>query len=231
MNFQQLAELIKSDVEKITLTEDVILDECEEHDFRCGIQIKRDNVIIDGKCHAVDGKNKVSLLNVKSFNVTLENIIFKNGCFENSGGAVNNEGDLTVRECRFMDNSSDDFGGAIYNAPNSKLAIGRCEFKSNRSDYGGAIFLDSNSILNLEGSVFKHNTSEFEGGAIFNKAKLRIYGSLFTKNASFKGGAIYNEAILNIADCDFEGNIASDGNDIESENEKDLTIHNCNFIG
>lgn len=89
--------------------------------------------------------------------------------------------------------------------------------------------MDSDSILNLERSLFESNSSEFEGGAIYNKSRLLIYGSLFDKNASFKGGAIYNERILNVKSCEFKNNIASDGNHIESENTKNLNIFNCNF--
>ena len=230
MNFQEFEKLINAGAKEITLNEDVILDRSEAENYKRGIEINTDDLTIEGNCHAIDAIKKVPLLNVKASNVTLKNISFKNGYCEYSGGAIVNEGHLTIDGCEFIDNSSVDFGGAIYNAPNSKLLIKNSGFEDNRSDYGGAIYIDSGSTLNLEGSVLKSNTSEFEGGAIFNKAKLLIYGSLFGKNASFKGGAIYSEDILNIKDCDFENNIASEGDDIKCEDDNDLTVFNCRFF-
>ena len=227
MNFREFEELINSGEEEIVLTEDVILEDFKDEDYKAGIEINADNLIIDGNGHTIDGDKKTPLLNVNASNVTLKNIIFKNGCSEYSGGAIINNGDLSVESCDFIDNFSEDYGGAIYN--NSKLHIRDSRFIENKSDYGGAIYMDSDSILNLDGSIFKSNSSEFEGGAIYNKAKLLIYGSLFDKNASFKGGAIYNEHILNVKSTEFRNNIASDGNHIESKNNENLNIYNCRF--
>jgi predicted outer membrane repeat protein len=228
MNFREFEELLKSSKGKITLTEDVILDDLEAKDYWKGIEVLTDELIIDGNGHAVNGKKRASLLSIKDCRVTLKNMVFKNGCFELSGGAITNAGDLTVENCRFLDNSSDYYGGAIYN--DSKLTIRESVFKANRADYGGAIYIDSDSTLNLDGSVFESNTSEFEGGAIYNKEKLLVYGSSFNRNASFKGGAIYNGGILNLKSCEFKDNIASDGDHIESENDENLGIYDCNFI-
>ena len=227
INFREFEELISKGAEEIALTEDVLLENSEEEDFRAGIEINDDNLIIDGNGHTVDGNRKTPLLNVNDSEVTLKNIIFKNGFSECSGGAIINNGDLTIESCEFLDNSSDDYGGAIYN--NSKLFIKDSSFMENRADYGGAVYIDSDSILNLKSSVFKSNSSEFEGGAIYNKAKLAIDNSSFIDNASFKGGAIYNELILDVKSSNFKNNIASDGNHIESESNENLTISNCGF--
>ena len=227
MNFNEFEQLINSEVEEIVLTENVLLEDCEEEDYISGIEINADNLIIEGNGHIIDGNKKTPLLKVNAFNVTLKNFRFKNGYSEYSGGAIINNGSLTVVGCIFLDNSSEIYGGAIYT--NSKLHIIASRFIENRSDYGGAIYIDSDSILKLEGSEFTSNSSEFDGGAIYNKSKLLIYGSLFDENASFKGGAIYNKRILNVKSCAFINNIASDGNHIESENTENLNIYNCDF--
>ena len=227
MNFREFEELINSGAKEITLTEDVILEVLEEDDYQEGIEINADNIIIDGNCHAIDGNKKTPLLNVNASNITLKNFRFENGYSEYSGGAIINNGILIIESCEFLDNSSDDYGGAIYTS--SKLHIKDSKFIENRADYGGAIYLDLDSILNLDGSLFESNSSEFEGGAIYNKSKLLIYGSLFDKNASFKGGAIYNERILNVKSSEFRKNIAGDGNHIESEDDENLTIADCRF--
>ncbi|MEE1336928.1 right-handed parallel beta-helix repeat-containing protein [Methanobrevibacter sp.] len=91
---------------------------------------------------------------------------FENACFEYSGGAVINRGDLIIENCEFFANTSEDFGGAIYNESN--LTIKNSKFMQNRAEYGGAIYMGSDSMLSLSGSVFESNSSEFEGGAIYN---------------------------------------------------------------
>lgn len=229
MNFREFEELINSGEEKIVLTEDVVAEDFEKTDYMMGIDINADNIIIDGDCHIIDAKGKVSIFYVKASNVTLKNICFKDGFCEYSGGAIYNKGDLTIVNCRFTGNCCEDFGGAVYTS--SGLTITSSVFSKNKADYGGAVYVSSDSTLKVEDTVFDSNTSEFEGGAIYNKSRLRIYGSLFRSNASFKGGAIYNGDIMNVRDCEFEKNIASDGDHIETENEDNLTVCRCSFIG
>ena len=228
MNFKEFEELFKSGAKEITLKEDVVFEAGEKETYENGIEINEKGLIINGNGHAIDGKAQVSLLYIKA-EVTLKNILFKNAYCEYSGGAIFNDSDLKIENCGFCNNSSDEFGGAVYNKCYSRLTIINSGFRKNRADYGGAIFNDSNSLANLDGAVFKSNSSEFEGGAIYNKSKLSVYGTLFYGNASFKGGSIYNEGMLNIRDCNFEKNIASEGNDIKNQNENNLNIHNCSF--
>lgn len=237
MNFQEFIDLIESGIEEITLTENILLEKGEEEEFIEGIEISTDGLIIDGKNHTIDGNGKVSILSIKASNITLKNIIFKNGFSEDFCGAINNHSkDLRVNHCQFIDNKSEDFGnahgGAIYNGPGSNILIEKSVFKDNGSDYGGAIFIDSNSILEIKNSAFESNTVEFEGAAIYNKGELIIDNSLFTRNAAFRGGAIYNENDLIIKDCKFINNIAGEGNDIFTENKDNLNISNsiCQFI-
>lgn len=230
MNFSELQELIKCGKKRITLTEDVILDDFEAENFKNGIEIKADEFVIDGNGHVIDGNRKALVFEIKNSKITLSNIIFKNGYCESSGGAVNNGGDLTIRSCKFINNSCDDFGGAIFTGSNSKISILQGYFEENRSDYGGAIYIDSDSLISIDKSVFKSNSSEFEGGAIFAKSKIMSCGNLFCSNASFKGGAIYNESFLKICDCSFHSNIASEYNEFKDDVSKNLFICRCDFL-
>lgn len=227
MNFGEFEQLINSGAEEITLTEDVILDEGEKEKYEEGIEIIKNNLIINGNNHAIGGRMKVPLLIINASNITLKNILFKKSYCEYSGAAVDNRDNLIIEDCRFIDNSSDEFGGAIYNAPNSKLTIQSSIFEENRSDFGGAIYNDS--ILNISNSIFKSNSSEFDGGAIYNKGNLVIKNSLFDKNAAFYGGAIYNENILSVKSSKFKNSIANDGNHIETKNKMNLNIIDCSF--
>ena len=218
MNFKEFEELIKSGQKEIILNEDVLLDDGEDETYLDVIEINTEGFIIDGGNHTIDGDNKASILYVEAPNVTLKNIIFKNGYSEYVGGAIT---------C----NCSDLYGGAIYNAPASSLFIEKSIFKDNGSDYGGAIYIDSDSSVDLKNSIFEANTCEFDGGAIYNKGDLRVKDSIFNNNAAIYGGAIYNEKALIVNDSFFKNNIGSEGYDIKTENE-DITVSNsqCEFI-
>lgn len=236
MNFKEFEELIKSGQKEIILNEDVLLDDGEDETYLDVIEINTEGFIIDGGNHTIDGDNKASILYVEAPNVTLKNIIFKNGYSEYVGGAISNYSkDLRIEHCQFIDNStcncSDLYGGAIYNAPASSLFIEKSIFKDNGSDYGGAIYIDSDSSVDLKNSIFEANTCEFDGGAIYNKGDLRVKDSIFNNNAAIYGGAIYNEKALIVNDSFFKNNIGSEGYDIKTENE-DIVVSNsqCEFI-
>ena len=118
MNFKEFEELINSGQKEITLNEDVILAEGEDEIYLDVIEINTEGLVIDGKNHTINGKNKASILYVEAPNVTLKNIIFKNGFSEYVGGALSNYSNgLKINHCQFIDNStsscSDLYGGAI----------------------------------------------------------------------------------------------------------------------
>ena len=58
MNFKEFEQLINSGVEEIFLTENVLLEDCEEEDYISGIEINADNLIIEGNGHIIDGNKK-----------------------------------------------------------------------------------------------------------------------------------------------------------------------------
>jgi predicted outer membrane repeat protein len=224
VNFREFEELLRSAEKEINLMEDVTIDESEYDVYEMGIDITC-NIVINGNGHAVDGKGKASLFYIEDSSITLKDIILRNGCSEYKGGAIFSKGSLTIEECRFTGNSSDEYGGAVYSS--SRLSIKGCVFEKNRADYGGAVFNDSDSTI--EKTQFISNTSEFEGGAVYNKKSLSIDGCSFSGNASFKGGAIYNKGVSKIRNSEFEGNIASDGNHIEIEDENCLEVSDSIF--
>lgn len=236
MNFKEFEELINSGQKEITLNEDVILAEGEDEIYLDVIEINTEGLVIDGKNHTINGKNKASILYVEAPNVTLKNIIFKNGFSEYVGGALSNYSNgLKINHCQFINNStsscSDLYGGAIYNTPGSSASIEKSVFKENGSDFAGAIYIDTNSIIEIRNSIFASNTCEFDGGAIYNKGKLIVDNSIFNRNAAVDGGAIYNEKDLIVKNSIFKDNIANKGNDIKTKNN-DIEVYDskCEFI-
>lgn len=164
---------------KLELSEDVKIELYELDYFEGGIEITTDNLIIDGKNHAIDGREKSRIFIINAKNVTLENLIFKNGFYRtymdkqyNGGGAIHilENASLILKNSIFLDNSSNSNAGAILNE----------------------------GCVNSYNTKFINNTSNSYGGAIHNKKNLNIYGNEFKDNSARIAGAIYNQGQLNI---------------------------------
>lgn len=128
------------------------------------------------------------------------------------GGAIVNEGELTLLDCALVDNETsmldDPFGveggGAISNQPDASLTVRRCSFSSNSSRYGGAIInkaeYDSNDEViasptaEIYQSTFVDNTSEDNAGAVGIEAgEVKIVNSTFADN---QAGGDFGSAIM-----------------------------------
>ena len=96
---------------------------------------------------------------------------------------------LLVRNCRFLNHQSNNYGGGIYLAA-AKLTVENCEFLNNSSSNGGAILNGNNnggySDLVLRDCVFKGNTANI-GACLDNTVRyetLLIDRCFFTNNLS-----------------------------------------------
>ena len=69
-----------------------------------GVEINRDNVVIDGKGHTIDCTGEKSrMFNVNKDEITFKNMIFTGGSSD-YGGAISTNNDLTLINCTFIDN-------------------------------------------------------------------------------------------------------------------------------
>lgn len=134
----------------------------------------------------------------------ITNCVFRNN-LARSGGAIycKEEKDqninINLKNCTFLNNKSYMDGGAIYkggiSGTSSTVIIDSCNFIGNESIrfFGGAISLleaDGNSISN---SNFLHNTAWQEGGGIYfspltEEATIQLNNCLFANNISISGG-------------------------------------------
>ncbi|MBR2461098.1 MAG: hypothetical protein IKB34_07720 [Clostridia bacterium] len=161
-------------------------------------------------------------------------VIYGNCSFDNnttvsgSGGAIYAGGTLILRNTTFSNNSSTQYGGAIYASKtfesdygHSIVTIENCSFISNNATYGGAytVFTDtdesltSGAISNVFSSEFIANSAS-NGGAIYtnNMSSLSFSGCTFEENtASGEGGAMYviGNATVKIKDSKINSNTAS----------------------
>ena len=148
------------------------------------------------------------------------------------GGAVHNlvGATLTFKDAtNFNNNTSNSFGGAIYN--NGSLYFKKdATFSGNTNEkyLGGAIMNDVNGVITFDNTAtFSDNVSKTgSAGALDNEGTITFNGNTsFSNNQSAKnGGAIYN---WNTGTITFNGD-AIFKNNISSTNSKD--IYNAGII-
>ncbi|MGF7119222.1 chitobiase/beta-hexosaminidase C-terminal domain-containing protein [Methanobacterium oryzae] len=194
--------------------------------------------------------NQIFTIN-QGITVVLNNLTLKGGNTANNGGAIKNNGNLTVTNCTFTNNSAQGEGsaignlgaltvigstftrntanwaGAIYN--NGVATINSCTFTYNYATHGSAIH--NYASLNVTNSNFSGNNATNNGGAIHNQGNLNLKGCIFTKNvASQDGGAIYcYYGTLNVINSSFTNNTAADDGGAINGHYSNFTVSNNTF--
>ncbi len=138
--------------------------------------------------------------------LTLNNITLSNGCADGNGssltrngGAIFNEGVLSLDNTTISDNSSDNRGGGIDSRIGSSInIIQNSTFSGNKSDSSGGGIFNSGTISTIQNSTFSANDARFSGGGIDNRENITtIQNSTFSGNsASNFGGGIKNEGTI-----------------------------------
>lgn len=191
-NFKYLDDLIHSGVKKIVLDRDIVFDIEEKSEYLDGINLDVDDFVIDGNGHAIDAKGKTRIFKSSGRNITIKNLILRNGHVGKNGGAIRNEGNLTVTDSNFIGNQCSEWGGgAIFNE--GMMVIKQSNFDSNtmQESYSDDIYNDG--ILTLKDSNFdnikNHNKcylgNEEMKEKIENNGKIYSYNPLSNNEKSF----------------------------------------------
>ncbi|MBO4516142.1 hypothetical protein J5751_01595 [bacterium] len=230
---------------EIVLNQDIVFKTYEMDYYEGGIELDIDDLVIDGNGHTIDGASKSRIFIITGDNITLKNIIFKNGyshknydnLLNSSGGAIkiNCCSNLKIENCTFINNDSEEDGGAVLN--NGNLIITKSIFNENTANqsrsksFGGAIC--NWGDLTMKESKLTGNTAKDNGGAIYNKGKFNISESTLAGNIPSsvlaEGGAIYNAGEFSIHNSALSENIAYNGGAIYNTGE--FSIHNSVFTG
>ena len=191
----------------LTLNQNVAMTAKEAANFVNGVVINK-NIAIDGKGHTIDAKNLGRIFSIgEGFTVTLTNATLINGKAD-KGGAIYNNGSLTLSDVKLSDNAADSYGGAVFN--NGHLVVSDSVFDSNdivnrgsaSVDYGGAaIYNWYDGVLTVSGSNFTNNIKNYKNGdrlvgAIATIGDATISDSYFVNNAGRWGGAISTAGYL-----------------------------------
>jgi alpha-tubulin suppressor-like RCC1 family protein len=178
-------------------------------------------------------------------------------CWENRSGALNceEETDLLVHHCTFVNNGINDGGGAIACDDETTLTVEDCSFENN----GGGIRCDDDCTVTLrrcrfdttygsaavklyEGGeltavdcLFTHcNTVGNDDGAAatsFWETAMAFDGCTFTANRADSGGAVAPGYLgtLVATNCLFAGNRAEGRGGALAVDRADVTVRNCTF--
>ena len=191
----------------LTLNQNVAMTAKEAANFVNGVVINK-NIVIDGKGHTIDARDLGRIFSIgEGFTVTLTNATLINGKAD-KGGAIYNDGSLTLSDVKLSDNAADSYGGAVFN--NGHLVVGNSVFDSNdivnrgsaSVDYGGAaIYNWYDGVLTVSGSNFTNNIKNYKNGdrlvgAIATIGDATISDSYFVNNAGRWGGAISTAGYL-----------------------------------
>ena len=226
-NFTDLQNAIGLVTGTLTLNQNIVMTDDEAANFVNGVIINK-NIRIDGKGHTIDAKNLGRIFSIgEGFTVTLTNATLINGKAD-KGGAIYNDGSLTLSDVKLSDNAADSYGGAVFN--NGELVVGNSVFDSNdivnrgsaSVDYGGAaIYNWKEGTLKVTNSNFTNNIKNYKNGdnlvgAITTIGNATVSGSNFVNNSGRWGGAISatgaelrkNSSTLTVSNTIFRDNAA-----------------------
>lgn len=145
----------------------------------------------------LSGNQQTRLLTVfRKANLTLRHLVLADGHAADNGGAILNDGQVSLEAVTFLNNRA-----------------GYVDENGYGAGSGGA--LQNNGTLVITTSTFRQNAADGgDGGALANTGKLSIQNSTFAYNRAYNwlggnGSAIANSGSLTIKNSTFSGNVGS----------------------
>ena len=177
------------------------------------IEISRDlNLTGQGMDKTIIDGCQTQILSIKNVNVVISNLTFMNADFAGFGGAIANNGTLTLQNVRFVNNTASNCG-AVDNT--GKLMVINCEFINNSAYQRDAGALSNIGEATIVNSTFISNMAYRNAGAIKSQGiACTVINSTFIGNGAVGvdsfGGAFYTwVASSKINSCVFIDNYAS----------------------
>ncbi|HHY56245.1 MAG TPA: cadherin-like domain-containing protein [Chloroflexi bacterium] len=145
-----------------------------------------------------------------------------------NGGAIYNQGVLTLTHCALLNNRAGANGGALYNHF-SQLDVRGCYFQANSAGYWGGAIAAYDGTLTIADSLLAANSAGYWGGGVLVNAGTHAVGNAtFTQNsAGYSGGglSVLNGA-LTAANVTFVGNSAFMGGAVSNQSGQ-LVLRNA----
>ena len=235
-SFSNLTDEIENAGTTLDLTKDYTFN--NETDNNTGILISKDNFVLNGNGHKIDGNNQARLFAISGNNITLNDLILINGNYPNCAGMRVVGSTLTLNNVTFINNYADNQGGAIgldssilicnntrfidnYAEDGPSILVMESEVKlynsyitSKNFIKGSQIYLTDRTEAYIENTTFANIISSYAPALNLKSAKASIINSKFIDlKANITAGAIRTKAggELYIENCEFE-NVTSSKN-------------------
>ena len=163
---------------------------------------------------AFSGQNSVQVLVVaNSGALTLNAVTIADGNTTGNGGAIDNQGTLTVTSSTFTGNNAM-YGGAVSN--DGVLTLSNSTFSANSAFYGGAIINWPRASAEMVNSTLTENSASVIGGGVYNAWLNGVGGTMILVNTLLAGNT--DDATGTNGDCaNSGGTFIVDGFNIDSD--------------
>ncbi|HBL44740.1 MAG TPA: hypothetical protein DDZ90_15240, partial [Planctomycetaceae bacterium] len=126
-------------------------------------------------------------------NLTLEDVTIENSLAKR-GGALFNNGIVTMTDSWFHTNTAIADGGAIYNSDAGTATISLTTIEGNNAENGGGIFNSTGGTLEIIDTTIDNNTATVAGGGVFTSNEAAVGNG--EGNASSSTGAQYQGEVV-----------------------------------
>ena len=224
-SFSNLTDEIENAGTTLDLTKDYAFNNVTDNNT--GILISKDNFVLNGNGHTIDGNNQSRLFSITGNNVTLNDLILINGNYGMCGG-MRVVGTLTLNNVTFINNHANEQGGAI-GVKDGAILCNNCRFIDNYAESGSSIY--SSGEVKLYNSYFTSKIFAKGSQIVLSNAEVYIENTTFANIAASYAPAIYGEtsnaSIINSKFIDLKANITAGA--IRTKEGGKLYIENCEF--
>ena len=232
-SFDDLNKAITVENSNFNFNGDYKFNQGTDKDYSDGINITKNNFVINGNNHIIDCANQARAFYITGKNVEINNLIIQNA-FCGYGSAIGTDSKLTLNNVTFIncmgDNETYD-GGAVYSL-DAVLNVNNCKFIDNSGDNGASI-TSFRSEVNVVNSTFTSSSDNIIKGQIFlDMSNLTVDNSNFLNTTSKYAAAIFsrNDGKLIISNSKFKNLFANKtAGAIGARIISNLTITGCEF--
>ncbi|XWV24567.1 hypothetical protein QJ856_gp1224 [Tupanvirus deep ocean] len=156
----------------------------------------------------ISGDNNSRIFNIDvDSTVTLTNLIITNGS-DTNGGAIYNNGTLTINDSTISNNTATGIAGGIYN--DNTMFISNTIITENTASGGAGVYNGSLDNLTIDNSTISNNIASDNGGGILNiLGTVIINYSTVDGNTSGSGGGITNAGSFTVTNSTISNNTSN----------------------
>ena len=228
-NFNNLNKQISESQKEVKLTRNYAYNTNTDSNYTSGINITKNNYILDGDGHSIDAKCKASVFDVTGENITIKNLIIKNAF----NGTINlNQASATyhLENITIQNSSSPETTGGIC-LTMCNVVINNSRFISNNGGESSDIFTSKDSNLTVVNSTFEGEKDNKWSHIACYDGELIVENSTFINSHSHYSNAILGENVqVTVRNSKFRNLTAYEtAGAIAVKKTSDLTVINCDF--